>query len=100
MHVYVLLKLQHFLSPSNHLTYYIAQVAAVKIALGDSKGASDALQGYFGDQFLDQIAQSGEQPFESVRTRPYHYRCFNLEAMIVSFFGFCEVSSSTDLIII
>ncbi|KAI0704924.1 alginate lyase-domain-containing protein [Cytidiella melzeri] len=69
---------------NNHLTFYVAQVAAVKIALGDGKGAGDTLQKYFSSQFLDQIAQSGEQPFESVRTRPYHYRCFNLEAMIAN----------------
>ena len=52
--------------------------------LGDTQGAQTALQNYFTNQFKDQIAQSGEQPFEAVRTRPYHYRCFNLEAMIVS----------------
>ena len=52
--------------------------------LGDTKGAQTTLKNYFTHQFLDQIAASGEQPFEAVRTRPYHYRCFNLEAMIVS----------------
>jgi hypothetical protein len=26
-----------------------------------------------------------EQPLEAVRTHPYHYRCYNLAAMIVSF---------------
>lgn len=55
------------------------------------QGAADALQGYFSHQYLDQLAASGEQPFEAVRTRPFHYRCFNLEAMIVCpiilFFG-------------
>ncbi|KAK0421794.1 hypothetical protein EV421DRAFT_1869350, partial [Armillaria borealis] len=33
---------------------------------------------------MDQMAASGEQPFEAVRTRPFHYRCFNLEAMITN----------------
>ncbi|KAI0348647.1 chondroitin AC/alginate lyase [Trametopsis cervina] len=69
---------------NNHLTFYISQLAAVKMALGDNKGAANTLQKYFNNQFLDQIAQSGEQPFESVRTRPFHYRCFNLEAMIAN----------------
>lgn len=68
---------------SNHLTFYVSQLAAAKIFVGDTKGATTALQNYFKNQYLDQIAQSGEQPFESVRTRPFHYRCFNLEAMIV-----------------
>ena len=51
---------------------------------GDVNGAAAALKDYFSHQFLDQVAASGEQPFEAVRTRPFHYRCFNLEAMIVS----------------
>lgn len=56
----------------------------MNVLLNDPSGAKVALNNYFGHQFLDQIAASGEQPFEAVRTRPYHYRCFNLEAMIVS----------------
>ena len=62
----------------------MSQLAAAKMYLGDVQGAQNVLKGYFSKQFKDQIAQSGEQPFEAVRTRPYHYRSFNLEAMIVS----------------
>ena len=69
---------------SNHVTFYINQLASAQMYLGDTKGAQTTLKNYFTHQFLDQIAASGEQPFEAVRTRPYHYRCFNLEAMIVS----------------
>ena len=61
-------------------------MVALKILTGDTSGASTAVNYYFQHQFLDQIAKSGEQPFEAVRTRPFHYRCFNLEAMIVSKF--------------
>jgi len=43
---------------------------------------------------MDQLAGSGEQPFEAVRTRPFHYRCFNIEALIVS------VSDLTRLIVL
>ena len=50
----------------------------------DKNAAASALDNFFKKQFLDQVAASGEQPFEAVRTRPYHYRCFNLEALIVS----------------
>ncbi|KAI0068276.1 chondroitin AC/alginate lyase [Artomyces pyxidatus] len=71
-------------SPNNHGTFFVNQLAAAKILLGDKQGAIAALQGYFGHQFLDQIASSGEQPFEAVRTRPFHYRAFNLEAMITN----------------
>ncbi|KAI0374285.1 chondroitin AC/alginate lyase [Pilatotrama ljubarskyi] len=69
---------------NNHLSFYVNQLAAAKMYIGDTKGAQTALQKYFANQFLDQIAASGEQPFEAVRTRPFHYRCFNLEAMITN----------------
>ncbi|KAI0651739.1 alginate lyase-domain-containing protein [Trametes meyenii] len=69
---------------NNHLTFYVNQLAATKMFVGDAQGAQTALKNYFTNQFLDQIAASGEQPFEAVRTRPYHYRCFNLEAMITN----------------
>ncbi|KAI0670017.1 chondroitin AC/alginate lyase [Trametes maxima] len=69
---------------NNHLTFYVNQLAATKMFVGDTQGAQNALKNYFTNQFLDQIAASGEQPFEAVRTRPYHYRCFNLEAMITN----------------
>jgi hypothetical protein len=52
--------------------------------LGDNSGAASLLRHFFSYQFLDQIAASGEQPFEAVRTRPFHYRCFNLEALIAN----------------
>lgn len=69
---------------SNHATFFYAQLAAVKLMADDGAGAQDALNRYFNYQFMDHIATSGEQPFEAVRANPYHYRCFNLEAMIVS----------------
>ncbi|KAI0793396.1 alginate lyase-domain-containing protein [Abortiporus biennis] len=69
---------------NNHLTFYAGQLAAVQIFVGDNNGASTTLRNYFQKQFLDQVAASGEQPFEAVRTRPFHYRCFNLEAMITN----------------
>ena len=75
--------LTHVLLVSNHGTFWMAQMTALKMYLNDAKGAQDVLRYYFGHQFLDQIVASGEQPFEAVRTRPFHYRCFNLEAMIV-----------------
>jgi len=33
---------------------------------------------------MNQIDANGEQPLEAVRTRPYHYRSYNLAAMIVN----------------
>lgn len=51
--------------------------------MGDISGATNTLHHFFNTAFQDQIAQSGEQPFEAIRTRPFHYRGFNLEALIV-----------------
>ncbi|KZP31198.1 chondroitin AC/alginate lyase, partial [Athelia psychrophila] len=70
--------------PNNHGTFYVSQLTSTRVLAGNVQGAADALQGYFSHQYLDQLAASGEQPFEAVRTRPFHYRCFNLEAMIVN----------------
>ncbi|KAH9944487.1 chondroitin AC/alginate lyase [Epithele typhae] len=53
---------------NNHYTFFVSQLAAAKLYRGDIQGAQ----------------RSGEQPFEAVRTRPYHYRAFNLEAMITN----------------
>jgi len=58
-------------------------VVALKIFVGDNNGATTELKEFFSKAFRDQVAASGEQPFEAARTRPYHYRCFNLEALIV-----------------
>ncbi|KAJ1311739.1 hypothetical protein OPQ81_010209 [Rhizoctonia solani] len=69
---------------NNHGTFYPNQIAALKILSGDIAGARMVLQSYFDNQFQDQIVASGEQPLEAVRTRPFHYRCFNLEAMITN----------------
>ena len=62
----------------------MVQVAALKYLSGDYPGVRSTINYFVTHQFQDQIAASGEQPFEAVRTRPFHYRCFNLEALIVS----------------
>ncbi|KAI0070852.1 hypothetical protein K474DRAFT_1631279 [Panus rudis PR-1116 ss-1] len=91
--------------PNNYLTSYVNQVAALQMYLGDNEGALSTIRTYFENQFQDQIAQNGEQPFEAVRarpdrtvsrraqndyqpllrvTRPIRERAFNLEAMITN----------------
>lgn len=69
---------------SNHGSFFTAQLAATQMFLGDKTSAIQTLTSFFQGSFLDQIASSGEQPMECVRTRPWHYRNFNLEALIVS----------------
>ncbi|KAF9068076.1 alginate lyase-domain-containing protein [Rhodocollybia butyracea] len=68
--------------PNNHGTFYCLVVALSQILLGNSQDALYTLDEFFDKTFQEQIAKSGEQPFEGVRTRPLHYRCFNLEALI------------------
>ncbi|TFK30586.1 hypothetical protein FA15DRAFT_699030 [Coprinopsis marcescibilis] len=70
--------------PNNHATFYVTQLAAAKLYQGSSEEAKAILTQFFKKQFGDQIAASGEQPFEAIRSRPYHYRCFNLEALIAN----------------
>ncbi|KAJ3883038.1 chondroitin AC/alginate lyase [Lentinula edodes] len=69
--------------PNNHGTFYYMSMSALSIALNKPQDAVNAMEEFFGTTFQEQIAKSGEQPFESVRTRPLHYRCFNLEGLIV-----------------
>lgn len=54
---------------SNHGSFFVNQIAPLKLYLGDTQGAAQAVKLYFSGKFQDQIAQSGEQPFEAVRTR-------------------------------
>lgn len=69
---------------SNHGSYYFNQLAALKLIVGDTAGAKSTIQEYFQGIYQNQITATGEQPFEAERTHPYHYRAYNLAAMIVS----------------
>ena len=70
--------------------------------VNDTTSATATIQKYFSTLYKNQINATGEQvravsrdesylhpltyrpqPFEAVRTRPYHYRSYNLAAMIV-----------------
>lgn len=70
---------------SNHGSFYFNQIAALKILVGNNTGALESLGEYFNGIYKNQINADGEQPLEAERTRPYHYRTYNLAAMIVSF---------------
>ncbi|KAJ7275236.1 alginate lyase-domain-containing protein [Mycena haematopus] len=67
---------------NNHGSFYASQLVAAKLLTEDFAGAATQLQEFFAKKFWAQVAASGEQPFEAARTRPYHYRAFNLEALI------------------
>jgi len=70
--------------PNNHGTYFYGQLASLQILIGDTAGAINTTKSYFSKQYMSQIASTGEQPLEAARTHPYHYRCYNLAAMIVN----------------
>ncbi|KAI0080380.1 chondroitin AC/alginate lyase [Panus rudis PR-1116 ss-1] len=70
--------------PNNHGTFFYNQLAALQIMVGDNAGARKTLETYFTTLFKNQISADGEQPEEAKRTRPYHYRSYNLAAMITN----------------
>jgi hypothetical protein len=71
-------------APNNHGTFYYNQLAALKILVNDTAGAQNVIKTYFTKQYPTQINSDGEQPLEAARTRPYHYRAYNLAAMITN----------------
>ncbi|KAI0048690.1 chondroitin AC/alginate lyase [Auriscalpium vulgare] len=80
-------------STNNHGSYYYNQLASLQILVNDLTGANATVQKYFSTLYQNQILASGEQvcpllraacPLEAVRTRPYHYRSYNLAAMITN----------------
>lgn len=78
------LAIQESKATNNHGTYYYNQLAALKTLVNDPTGALNVTQTYFKTLYLAQINANGEQPLEAVRTRPYHYRAYNLAAMITN----------------
>ncbi|KAL1948381.1 hypothetical protein VTO73DRAFT_12456 [Trametes versicolor] len=69
---------------NNHGTFYYNQLAALQVLVGDTAGAKATLERYFTTQYMWQIDANGDQPLETARTRPYHYRAYNIAAMITN----------------
>ncbi|KAG9030913.1 hypothetical protein FRB95_003423 [Tulasnella sp. JGI-2019a] len=69
-------------STNNHGTFAFNQVAAIQAMLGNSSAAKATLNQYFNGIYQNQIIANGDQPLESARTRPYHYRAYNAAAVI------------------
>ncbi|GJE86341.1 alginate lyase family protein [Phanerochaete sordida] len=69
---------------NNHGSFFYNQLAALQILAGDTDGAKGTIEEYFSGIYMGQIAANGDQPLESARTRPYHYRAYNLAAMITN----------------
>ena len=52
--------------------------------MNDTASALAALNVFYNTTFPAQIDANGDQPLESSRTRPYHYRAYNLAALVVN----------------
>ncbi|KAJ6566671.1 chondroitin AC/alginate lyase [Mycena capillaripes] len=71
-------------STNNHGTIFVNQFAGLKLIVNDAAGATNWTKNYFTGIFQKQVNSSGDQPMEASRTRPYHYRNFNLAGMITN----------------
>ncbi|KAF8237583.1 chondroitin AC/alginate lyase [Tricholoma matsutake] len=76
--------LEEAFSTNNHGTFYYNQLASLKLLLNDTNGARNVTDTYFNTLYKAQINATGEQPLEASRTHPYHYRAYNLAAMITN----------------
>ncbi|EXX79770.1 Irc3p [Rhizophagus irregularis DAOM 197198w] len=72
---------QAFKRSNNHATFYVAQLATYLEFSGRIDEARNLIRKFSETTFQNMILKSGEQPMESKRTKPYHYQCFNLEAL-------------------
>lgn len=71
-------------SANNHGTFCYNQLSALQVMVGDTNGAKTSLATFFKGAYMKQIAANGDQPLESARTHPYHYRAYNLQALIIN----------------
>ncbi|KAF9503546.1 hypothetical protein BS47DRAFT_789231 [Hydnum rufescens UP504] len=71
-------------APNNHGSFFYSQLASLYLIVNDTLSARKAIEEYFSVLYMDQIEADGEQPMEASRALPYHYRIFNLIAMITN----------------
>lgn len=69
---------------NNHGSFYFSQLGALQLLVGDNAGAKATIEEFFTGIYQDQISANGDQPLETDRTRPYHYRAYNLAALVVN----------------
>ncbi|KAJ7151336.1 chondroitin AC/alginate lyase [Mycena crocata] len=71
-------------SANNHGSFCFNQWAALKLLVNDIPGSIAVGNKFFNGIYQGQINSTGDQPFEASRTHPFHYRNYNLGAMIVN----------------
>ncbi|QRW06180.1 alginate lyase [Ceratobasidium sp. AG-Ba] len=78
------MSLEEKAAPNNHGSYWFTQAASLQLLVGDTAAAKATIEEFFTGIYQNQIAANGDQPLETDRTRPYHYRAYNLMAMVVN----------------
>ncbi|KAF9224978.1 chondroitin AC/alginate lyase [Gyrodon lividus] len=76
--------LEEAIAKNNHGSYYYSQLASHQLIAKDIEGARATIKTYFNTIYMSQITETGEQPLEARRTRPYHYRAYNIIAMMTN----------------
>ncbi|KAF7366808.1 Chondroitin AC/alginate lyase [Mycena sanguinolenta] len=71
-------------SLNNHGSFCFNQLTSLKLLVNDVQGSINSSNTYFKGIYQGQINSTGDQPFEATRTHPYHYRNYNLAAMITN----------------
>ncbi|KAF7329577.1 Chondroitin AC/alginate lyase [Mycena kentingensis (nom. inval.)] len=71
-------------SVNNHGSYCFNQWASLKLLVNDVPGTVNVSKRFFEGIYQGQINATGDQPLEAARTHPYHYRNYNLGAMITN----------------
>ncbi|KAJ6491466.1 chondroitin AC/alginate lyase [Mycena vulgaris] len=71
-------------SLNNHGSFCFNQWASLKLLVNDIPGSVNVSNAFFEGIYQGQINSTGDQPFEAARTHPYHYRNYNLAAMITN----------------
>ena len=68
---------------NNHGSWYLAQVGAYALFVGNQDLARKTAEDVRQNRFSNQFESDGSQPAELVRTQSLHYSFFNLEALSV-----------------
>ncbi|CAG8574562.1 9079_t:CDS:2 [Paraglomus occultum] len=67
---------------NNHGSFFVAQTATYLHFADRDDDARNLISSFVSGIYQGQINKDGEQPLEAARTRPFHYQCFNLVALV------------------
>ncbi|KAG2173733.1 hypothetical protein INT43_005153 [Umbelopsis isabellina] len=67
---------------NNHLSYYTDSLITFSDFIGNYSTIETKVRTFFTTNLPKQILANGTQPMEELRTLPFHYSAFNLEALV------------------